>query len=189
MSMRRIWPLATLAALAACGWMSNAEAVKLVRSYNAHVIDAYRAGDVRLVDSVVGPEEGKKLTGLIGVKLDMGVTMDAKVLEFRVLGVERRKDEVVVRTEERWYYRDVKIGTGEQVGQDSADHYVMRYHLRKPEGRWVVDAIVFDQPPEVGRTVAPEADVSSMHGVLPARKTSDGGAPVWRPPAFDGTPP
>ncbi len=187
--MRRIRPLVALAALATCGRMSDGEAVKLVQSYNAHVIDAYRADDVRLIDPVVGPGEGKKLTGLIGVKLDMGIAMDARVLEFRVLGVERRKDEVVVRTEERWYYRDLKIGTGEQVGQDSTDHYFMRYNLRKPEGRWVVDAIAFEKPPEVGRTVAPEADVASMHGVQPTRKLGDGEAPAWRPPAFDGRTP
>ncbi len=183
--MRRNWHLTALAALAACGGMSDADAIRLVRSYNAHVIDAFRAGDVRLIDPVVGLEEGKKLTGLIGVKLDAGVTLEAEMLELLVLGVERAKGEVIVRTEERWYYRERRIGSGEQVGQDSRDHYFMRYHLRRLEGRWVVDRIAFDRPPEVGRTIVPVGDVSAMHGVQTRRDAGDMGRSAWRPPRFD----
>lgn len=143
--------LALASSLAGCRPMGRDEAVKLVETYNRAVIEALRSGDARLVEPVAGPVERRKLAGLIGVKQDQGITMDATLLELRVTGVAYGRDEVVVSTEERWHYVERRIGPGDQVGPDSRDHYFMRYHLRRPEKRWVVDLIEFAQPPEVGR--------------------------------------
>jgi hypothetical protein len=142
---------ALVASVPGCRPLSKAEAVKVVRTYNGAVIEALRSGDARLIDPVTGPEEGRKLTGLIGVKLDQGITMDATLLDFRVLDVAYGRNEAIVSTEERWQYRELRIGTGEQVGPESRDHYFMRYHVRRPEKRWVVDRIEYASPPEVGR--------------------------------------
>jgi len=121
---------------------------------------------VRLVEAVAGPADRRRLAGLIGVKLDQGITLDAELTCFSPLRVARAKDEIVVFAEERWYYRDRRIGTGEQVGDDSSEHYSMRYHLRRLEGRWLVDDVAFEREPEVGRTrVLNRGDVGSMHGV------------------------
>lgn len=148
-------PLLVLAVLAlpllACRPMSRDEAVRLVETYNRAVIEALRTGDARLIEPVTGQVEGRKLTGLIGVKIDQGVTMDAALLDLRIIDVEYGREEVVVSTEERWHYLERRIGSGEQVGPDSRDHYFMRYHLRRPEKRWVVDRIEYAKPPEVGR--------------------------------------
>ncbi len=183
---RRRLLLGSLAVLAGCRGLSDADAVKLVQAYNDRVVAAFRAGDARLIDPVTGPTDGKRLTGLIGVKLDQGITLDAQLSSFAVLGVERGKDEVLVHTEERWYYRDRRIGTGEQVGQDSNDHYFMRYHLRKLVGRWVVDRIAFEREPEVGRReVSNRGDFGSMHGVQTVDPGSAHGAQApWGPPVF-----
>jgi hypothetical protein len=144
--------LALLAAMAtACGRLSDDRAVALVRAYDAALIRGYREGDFQLVEPFVGPEELRKLTGLIGVKLDGGVTLDAELLGFEVLSVTRPGAEVVVETDERWYYRDRRIGTGEQVGQDSRDHYRGRYRLRAFDGNWRVAEFEFAAEPEVGR--------------------------------------
>lgn len=142
---------ALLAPLLACQPLPKEEAVRIVRVYNDAVIQALRSGDARLIDPVTGPEEGRKLTGLIGVKLDQGITMDATLLDFRLVDVAYGRDEVVVSTEERWHYLERRIGSGEQVGPESRDHYFMRYHVRRPEKRWVVDRIEYAKPPEVGR--------------------------------------
>ncbi len=157
---------AAVLVLAACGGgMSEEDAVALVRTYNSRVIEAFRTGDARLIDPITGPTDGTRLTGLIGVKTDMGFFLEAKLLELRVLGISRSRDEVTVRTEERWYYLDRRRDTGERIGQDSTDHYFMRYHIRRPEGRWVVDEIAFDKPPEVGRTELPiQLDARTAHG-------------------------
>ena len=45
------------------------QARSLVLRYNEIVSEAYRRADIKLIDSVVGPNESKKLTGLIGVRL------------------------------------------------------------------------------------------------------------------------
>jgi hypothetical protein len=140
-----------LGVLPACGRLSDAEAEALVRRYDERLVEAYRLGDVRLVEPVVGPGQARRLAGLIGVKLDEGLTLDARLDAFALRGVEREKDEVVVRTEERWTYRDRAVGSGAQVGEASRDRYDMRYHLRRLEGRWVVDRIAFDAEPVVGR--------------------------------------
>ncbi|HEY3446470.1 MAG TPA: hypothetical protein VGK67_08895 [Myxococcales bacterium] len=165
---RLLFTLALAAAAPACsGWLSDADAQRLVRAYDDKLVEAYRTGDEKIVDPLVGEEEGKKLLGLIGVKLDMGLTLEATLKELKWLGVERPPSgEVHVLTEERWHYRDRKVGSGETVGQESDDHYFMRYALRKVEGRWVVGAVSFEHPPSVGRQTAPNtASPAVFHGM------------------------
>ena len=153
----RRWPtvlttLLCVLGLTACSGYSRSEAKQLVERYNTVVSEAYRRGDVKLVDSVVGVNEGKKLTGLIGVRLDMGMTLDSKMLSLEVLEAEKTKDELRVRTRERWSYCDRRIGTGEQVGEKSEDAYEMRYYFKRFEKTWLVDRIEFATPPQFGRT-------------------------------------
>ena len=145
-----------LIALALCSCRpSHEQARQLVERYNQVVSEAYRRDDVRLIDPVVGPNEGRKLTGLIGVRHDFGLTLDSEMLALDVTGVERTKNEMKVRTRERWRYRDRKIGTGEQVGEESVDSYEMLYVFRATNRAWVVDGITFASPPQVGRKQTP----------------------------------
>lgn len=185
-SWRRRLPLLALATLAACrGGPSRAEATEVVRRYNALVSEAYRVGDYRVATPVVGDDEARKLAGHIGARLDQGLTLDAKLLDLSVRAVERKGDEVVVSTDERWAYADRRIGTGEQVGQDSRDSYAMRYFLRRRERQWIVDRIEFAAPPQVGRTQVPDrADPSTMHGVeTPSPAAAATAAPAPTPGA------
>jgi hypothetical protein len=166
-------PVSTLLLLAGCvavtpgcGRVSPAHARQLVERYNQVVSEAYRRGDVRLIDPVVGPNEGKKLTGLIGVRLDLGITLDSHLLSLEVTGVEQGKNELRVNTRERWSYRDLKIGTGEQVGEASQDSYEMTYYFTNVNHAWLVDQIKFAAPPQVGRASTPWiADRSALQGV------------------------
>ena len=142
------------------------QARQLVEHYNQVVSEAYRRGDVKLIDPVVGPNEGKKLTGLIGVRLDLGLTLDSQLLWLEVSGAERSKDELRVTTKERWRYRDRKIGTGDQVGEESLDTYKMFYVFKKTGQAWLVDEIGFASPPQVGRKQTPWlANRESLHGI------------------------
>ncbi len=162
----RLLPVLVGVLLAGCQQVSVKEATALVERYNAAVSEAYRRGDVKLVDDVVGPNEGKKLTGLIGVRFDMGLTLDSHLLALEVTGVEQSDVELRIRTRERWRYRDLKIGSGEPVGEESLDSYEMAYIFNKIDGAWLVDEIRFTAPPQVGRKTAPwgtTADV--LHGV------------------------
>jgi len=166
--------------LTACNGYSLPKARELVERYNAVVSEAYRRGDVKLVDSVVGPNEGKKLTGLIGVRLDMGLTLDSKVLSVEVLEAEQSKDELRVRTRERWSYCDRRIGTGEQVGEKSEDSYEMRYFFRRFEQNWLVDRIEFAAPPQFGRppgTWAVEHGRVPGHGAVKSEGKKERGSP------------
>jgi hypothetical protein len=160
--------LAALALLAGCGGLSDEAAEKLVRAYHTRLVEAYRASDAEITAPVVGEEQARKLTGLIGVKRDAGVNMDARLLEVRFEHVERKGQEVLAITRERWHYRDLQIGSGEQAGQDSTDAYHLRYHLAHEKGRWVVARIEFVDPPEVGRaTAAVPTDFRVLHGLPP----------------------
>ena len=163
-SLRRLLLIGAAAACSACG-PSDEEVVRAVRSYDERLIEAYRTSDARLIEPLTGEEEARKITALIGVKRDMGITLDAELVEFEVRAIERRGNELVVSTAERWYYQDRRIGTGERVGEDSRDRYWMRYHLRKERRGLVVVAVEFERPPEVGRTAAPSASRGMLHGV------------------------
>lgn len=169
--MHGAWPAsAALLALLGCRDPSDREAARLVESYDARVVEAFRESDPRLLEPVAGAAEARRLAALIGVKADAGLTLDASLLALRILGVERRGGEVVVRTEERWRYRDRRIGSGEQVGPESRDRYFVAYHLGKVGGRWVVDRIAFEKPPQVDRAAGPGA----LHGA----ETAPPGAPA-----------
>ena len=153
-----------LAFTSGCDRVSQSQAKQLVERYNQVVSEAYRRGDVRLIDPVVGPNEGKKLTGLIGVRLDLGITLDSQLQSLEVTGVEQAKDSLSVRTKERWSYRDLKIGTGAQVGEASQDAYGMIYYFTNVNKTWLVDEIKFATPPQVGRKETPwVADRAALH--------------------------
>ena len=149
-----------------CNRVSQADAKQLVERYNQVVSEAYRRGDVRLINPVVGPNEGKKLAGLIGVRSDLGITLDSQLLALEIIGVEQSGKSLWVRTKEKWSYRDLQIGTGKQVGDASQDAYEMTYNFTNVDKAWLVDEIKFAATPQVGRTNTPWiADRSAMHGV------------------------
>jgi hypothetical protein len=160
------WALACALVLAAasCTRLSDEDAVKVVRAYDRQLVEAFRAGDATLIERVAGDSEAKKITGLVGVKVDQDLFLDAELEEFRVLGVKRSGSVVLVDTEERWYYRDRRIGSGATVGQDSRDRYRIRYTLGKARAGWVVDHLEFRSPPEVGRASGPPLDPRALHG-------------------------
>lgn len=162
----------------------DAEAEELVRRYNALVTEAYRTGDFRVAQPVLGPDELRKVAAHVGVKLDQGITLDARLTEFKVEAVERKGEEVCVLTDERWHYLDRKIGSGEQVGQESRDHYRMRYVLKQVDGKWVVDRTEFVEKPEVGRKQVPDqAPASAFHGMDATQQPQAQPAPPSQSPA------
>jgi hypothetical protein len=157
--------LAAVGALACQRTPTDAEAEALVRRYNALVSDAYRAGDFRAAQPVVGEDEIRRLAAHIGVRSDQGITLDARLVEIAFKKVERKGDEAFVTTEERWHYLDRRIGSGEQVGQESRDQYVMRYHLKRNGSGWIVEGTEFAERPQVGRTEVPDrAPATNLHG-------------------------
>jgi hypothetical protein len=143
--------LALAVALAQRNQSDPDEARRLIERYNRVVCEAYRKGDVRLLDPVVGPAEGRKLTGLIGVRSDLDLTLDAELLALEITGVTRTGGRMEIRTKERWRYRDRKKSTGRQVGEESQDSYEMVYLCEKSGPAWVVDQIRFAAEPVVGR--------------------------------------
>jgi len=138
-----------------CHRVSQSQARQLVERYNNVVSEAYRRGDVNLIDPVVGPNEGRKLIGLIGVRLDLGLTLDSQLLSLEVTHIEQTANQLQVGTKEHWTYRDLQIGTGKQLGDASQDYYKMNYYFTNVNQTWLVDEIKFTAPPQVGRTNTP----------------------------------
>ena len=168
MTMRILLPLILLSLALGCGRVSTREAKVLVTHYNEVVCEAYRKGDIRIIDSVVGlnTPDGQRLTGLIGVRMDMGLTLDAHLESLEVTGVEQIKEDLRIRTKERWRYRDLKTDTGVQVGEASVDHYDMQYHFRKLKGIWLLEETKFATPPQVGRKEVPwSMEARDAHGM------------------------
>jgi hypothetical protein len=136
--------------------LSDERAERLVRAYNQRLADAYRTSDPELLEGVAGPAECRKVLGLIGVKSDQGISLDATLLSLALLSVAPGGEgTVVVTTEETWRYADRRIGTGDVVGEPSEDHYRISYRLdRLKAGGWVVGEVRFATPPVVGRAAA-----------------------------------
>lgn len=161
---------------AGCQRVSHSEARRLVQRYNDVVSEAYRRGDAELAVPVVGPEEARKLTGLIGVRLDMGITMDSRLLALEVAEVERQRETLRVRTREQWRYRDLKIGTGEPAGAEQTASYDMLYRFTRRNGEWIMDEIRYATPPQVsGPTQAWAADARTLHAMAPAASNREAG--------------
>lgn len=140
------------AGVPACDRAGTDDARRLVLEYNRIVCEAYRRGDPALVDAVTGTNESRRLSALIGVRLDMGLTLDATLLNLDVVDTRTVRGELQVRTHESWHYCDRRIGTGEKVGEASQDDYDMLYRFVKLNGMWRVDEIRFASAPRVGRT-------------------------------------
>ncbi len=161
------------AALGCHGSSTDQAAVSLVRTYDARLIDAYRTSDVEVMDPWVGSDELRKLTGLIGVKRDMGETLDAQLLELRVDRVVRDGDGVRVFTHERWRYVPRRIGDGAPAGPESTDAYALSYRLGVVDGKERVLEVEFTEPPVVGTPVAPgRIDARDAHGLPPVERSS-----------------
>ncbi|HEU4382847.1 MAG TPA: hypothetical protein VFR85_05010 [Anaeromyxobacteraceae bacterium] len=169
--------------LGGCGRGTREEAEQAVRTYLDRLVLAYRTSDASLVDPLVGEPQALKLVGLIGVKRDAGVVLDARLLDIQFLRAERQGDRWIVETRERWYYRDRRIGTGEQVGEDSTDSYAMRYVFSRNGGRYLLEDLSFVGEPVVGRKVAPlPTEARVLHGLPPAGAGA-GNSPGQPPPA------
>ena len=153
MDSRQVVAVVLLAlAAGACRGPSERTVREAILNYNRTVIEAYRTADPELVESVAGPEEARKITGLIGVRLDMGRVLEAELLELAVEGVRRERDgSVVATTRERWRYRERELGSGRPTGPDSEDEYRIGYRLRRRGRAWIVDRTWFAAPPRVGR--------------------------------------
>ena len=151
-------------------------------AYLKSVVDAYRSSDEQIVDPLVSEQQGLKLLGLIGVKRDADVYLDAQLLEIRFDQVEPARDRIEVLTHERWHYVDRKIGSGAQVGEDSTDAYAMRYLFIRKGGKWLLDELSFGEPPQVGRKIVPgPLDRRAAHGLPPPDDATGPAAPAAAP--------
>jgi hypothetical protein len=179
--MKRWVVLAAAVVSLSCKRGSEEEARQAVRRYVDLLAKAYRTSDSSIVDPLVGDEQGLKLVGLIGVKRDAGVVLDAKLLDLQFTRVAREGSQWVVETKERWYYVDRKIGTGQQVGEDSADSYALRYTFTNKDGRLILDKLAFIGEPVVGRKSAPlPQDPKAFHGIAPGAENAP--LPPGHPP-------
>jgi hypothetical protein len=157
--------LSMVLGLFACGGGRRAEARRAVESYDRALVEAYRRADVAPVDSLVGPSEGRKIAGLIGVRRDQGLALDAELLSLELTGVETTPDALRVRTRERWRYRDRALATGEALGEESEDSYELLYVLRREKAAWLVEEVRFTAPPVVSRkTRAWGLSATAAHG-------------------------
>jgi hypothetical protein len=145
---------------------ARVEGEQAVRTYLDKMVEAYRVSDQEIVDPYVGEEHALRLLGLIGVKRDAGITLDAQLTELVFEGAERQGEELLVTTRERWHYRDRKIGTGKQVGEESTDAYHLRYRFRREGGKLKLMETEFLTPPQVGRAAPKlELDARQAHGL------------------------
>jgi hypothetical protein len=163
--------------LTACKQSASEDARTLVDRYNRAVSEAYRSGDVTQIGSVVGPREGKKLSALIGVRRDFGLALDSHLVSLEVTGVERSKNTMRVRTNERWRYRDIRMGTGELASEESLDTCKILYIFTNINRAWLVEEIYVTKSPRVGPSQTPGTADSKAAPSIPSPATPSGRGP------------
>jgi len=159
--------------ITSCRYFSLVMFLPISATLHLSLVSAKRAGATTTI-TVVSDAQGLKLVGLIGVKRDAGVVLDARLLEIQFTRAAREEDRWVVETRERWYYKDRKIGSGEQVGDDSTDSYAVRYRFTRKGDKLILEELEFVGEPVVGRKAAPmPVDPRVLHG-LPGDEGSAG---------------
>lgn len=139
------------ALLTSCEQSPSDQARTQVERYNRVVSIAYRSGDVKLIGLVAGPKEDKRLSELIRARREFGLTLDSSLLSLEVTVAERSKESMRVRTKERWRYRDLSIGTGKPLSQESIDAYEISYLFTNVNKVWLVDNIHVTKLPRIGQ--------------------------------------
>ena len=93
---RRWFGVAILIAigLACRGGPSPEDARRLVMTYLGKVTEAYRSSDEQIVDALVSEPQALKLVGLIGVKRDADVYLDAQLLDINFEKIAPGKDRI-----------------------------------------------------------------------------------------------
>ncbi|MBI5507282.1 MAG: hypothetical protein HY903_00890 [Deltaproteobacteria bacterium] len=114
-------------------------AARAVRAYADALADAYGTGDSSDLAGVARPDEVQRVRALIDLKRAAGVVLEAELLAFRVVGVEERAPElVIVRTEERWRYRDRGAAPGSEPGPLVVADMVMELEVARAAGAYRV---------------------------------------------------
>ncbi len=133
---RALATLAFVALLAGCGKSATREGEVLVRAYNDAAIAAYLTGDLRPLTAVAVPGEVQKVGVLVDFKTSAGLVLESRLEELKVTSAEKRPRDFLVRTRERWRYRDRPARAGPPAGPESVAVMTLEYHFVPDGERW-----------------------------------------------------
>lgn len=113
---------------------------RAVRAYNEASILAYRTREFGPLRRVATAGEWGRVVVLVDLKSAGRLVLESELESFEVAGVERHDPgRAVVRTKERWRYRDRPLDPGKPRGPEFLVDMALEYQLVKEEGRWKVD--------------------------------------------------
>lgn len=138
--------LAGLVLAAACGPPAESVAdyeVKIaVRRYNEALPTAYARADSGLLAETATPDEMRRVEDIIGFLAQGRMVMDARQEALEAGRVTHESEAAAtVEATEIWWYRHFVPGTGEVRQAPRRVRYENRYHLRRVDGRWLVDRL------------------------------------------------
>ncbi len=138
----KLAPLAALAAVVMAVGCAQArlrrEGEAAVRAYNDALVVAYRTNDPRGLAAVATESEVRKLVALIDLKKASGLALESEMTALEVLGAERARSGMVVRTKERWRYHDRALRPGMPAGTRFVADMWMSWELVREGRTWKV---------------------------------------------------
>ncbi len=141
--------------LVACQRLDEQTAREVVAAYNGKVIQAFKEGDAGQLKGVASTVQTERMEKLIKTRLRKDLALESRLEDLEVLGVQKGRGSVAVRTRERWCYCDRQLSTGKLVGRPSEDVYEKVYILKRRGGAWVVEKVRFAAPPKFGEKEGP----------------------------------
>ncbi|NOZ95995.1 MAG: hypothetical protein GXP47_14845 [Acidobacteria bacterium] len=146
--------------LVACQRLDKSTAREVVTAYNGKVIQAFKEGDAGYLRGVAATGQAERMEKLIKARLQRDLALESRLEDLEVVGVQKGRGSVAVRTKERWCYCDRQLSTGELVGRPSEDVYEKVYILKRRGGAWIVEKVRFTAPPKFGEKAGPWEDDS-----------------------------
>jgi hypothetical protein len=186
MSLRRAAAFLLFLSVAACGAARDPERDDLeraVRAYNDAVIRAHRERDAALASDIVTARELRKIIAIVDLKRGAELVLEADVDRLEVDAVEPLDDRRLVRTTERWRYRDRPLAPGASPGPLLVADMSMEYQLLKEDGRWKVNQVrtlsnqYYDETGAKRESPAPKPTHGKLKGPLPGTLGGPGATP------------
>lgn len=133
---------ALLALCSACSMGNGGEIERIIRRYNALLIQGYRTQNMNPLLEVTTHEHALKLYHHMAALGEGQLRMESRLKGIRFLNVDRRgSSEAMVDTEETWDFTHYRMGTQEKYAEEKDFVYRMGYALNRVDGRWVITRV------------------------------------------------
>ncbi|RMG01719.1 MAG: hypothetical protein D6726_08985 [Nitrospirae bacterium] len=112
-----------------------------VIAYNRQLIEALSTAKAGRLEHFASPQEIARVDAYILYLKKDGKLLISDIKELKFINIEKKKDYVLVYTEEKWSYEYIDFKTRKPLTDEELIRYKNIYTLKLYEGHWVVDSV------------------------------------------------